>query len=141
MAEKKKPPTGDPPEKEGRASRSPRSAKSTAAAPKKRAPRKNKAEVSAQSTTLEPTSATGSQHDIPRLLAGEHSEPHSILGAHPTTIDGEPGVVVRALIPSAARVECHLADGRVVELTREAEGLSDLYSASIAGATLPRDYR
>jgi 1,4-alpha-glucan branching enzyme len=37
--------------------------------------------------------------------------------------------------------ECALDDGRVVSLTREAEGPADLYGAFVAGATLPLRYR
>ena len=33
--------------------------------------------------------------EVDRLLAGEHANPHSILGAHPV----KGGVVVRAMVP------------------------------------------
>jgi 1,4-alpha-glucan branching enzyme len=39
-----------------------------------------------------------------RLLAGEHTEPHRVLGAHPTP-DGD-GTVVRAFHPDATAAEC-----------------------------------
>jgi 1,4-alpha-glucan branching enzyme len=79
--------------------------------------------------------------ELQRLLAGEHSSPHSIIGAHPATLDAQEGVLVRALVPGAYRIECVLADGRVFQMAREAEGLSDLYNVFIPGATLPIDYR
>ncbi len=81
------------------------------------------------------------QADLDRLLAGEHASPHSILGAHPAMVGEHHGVVVRLLVPNAVRVECWTRDGRVVQMTREAEGLSDLYGACIADATLPLDYQ
>ncbi|MFI5230453.1 MAG: 1,4-alpha-glucan branching enzyme, partial [Gemmatimonadales bacterium] len=83
----------------------------------------------------------GSRSDVNRLLSGEHQDPHSILGAHPTTLNGEAGAVIRALIPDAARVECSLEDGRVVQMEREADGLTSLYGVFVAGATLPLRYR
>jgi len=114
---------------------------SAAAAPpaKKRAPRKKatakqsteaEKEVSIESTLEEEpisrTSADLPKNDIDRLLAGEHSNPHAILGAHSMSLLGESGVMIRALIPSAERVECVLESGEVLPMTREAEGLADL---------------
>ena len=42
---------------------------------------------------------------VRRLLEGRHHDPHSVLGAHPATVDGRAGVLVRAMHPSATRVE------------------------------------
>ena len=86
-------------------------------------------------------SATLAVADIHRLLAGEHAHPHAILGAHHGALAGERGVVVRVLAANAVRVECILDDGRVVAMEKDAEGLSDLYSAFLPGATLPLSYR
>jgi 1,4-alpha-glucan branching enzyme len=47
--------------------------------------------------------------EIERLVAGEHHDPHSILGVHPAGEDG--AVVVRALRPLAQSVELVLPDG------------------------------
>ena len=80
-------------------------------------------------------------YEFELLLAGESSSPHSILGAHPATMGSETGVVIRAMIPNAERVEAVLADGRVIQLEKQASGLSDLYSGFVADATLPLDYR
>jgi 1,4-alpha-glucan branching enzyme len=44
------------------------------------------------------------KEDRRRLTAGEHTEPHRVLGAHPAP-DGR-GTIVRAYHPDAARVEC-----------------------------------
>src|SRR5437763_14989364 len=87
------------------------------------------------------TAASSSVADIERLLAGEHLQPHSVLGAHPATRDGVRGVVVRALAANATHVESILDDGGVVPLDREAEGLSDLYGAFLPGKSLPLAYR
>jgi 1,4-alpha-glucan branching enzyme len=47
-------------------------------------------------------------HDeIDRLLAGDHHDPHSVLGAHPE----RDGITIRALRPLASKVEAVLADG------------------------------
>ena len=87
------------------------------------------------------TARSSAVAEVDRLLAGEHSQPHSILGAHPTTRGDEAGVVVRALAANAVSVECVLDDGDVVPLERKAEGLSDLYSAFLPGKRLPLGYR
>ena len=141
----------------------------SAAAPpaKKRAPRKKSAakraaerevsiEASVDQSATEPQPVTDNRADetalagvpsdlrsaeVERLLAGEHSNPHAILGAHATSLLGESGVTVRALIPSAERVECVLENGVVLQMTREAEGLSDLYATFVSGASLPLSYR
>jgi len=144
---KKKPPKDDSPKKTTPAPRTPRVAKSTSAPEKKpRAPRKKKAAAIpatelAASVASASTLSTIPRDDLDRLLSGEHSSPHSILGAHPATFGGEAGIVVRALIPNAVYVECVFDDGRVVPLTREAEGPSDLFAAFVAGVTLPARYR
>jgi len=144
---KKKPPKDDSPKKTTRAPRTPRVAKSTSAPEKKpRAPRKKKAAAIpateiVTSVASESSLPTIPRADLDRLLTGEHSSPHSILGAHPATLGVESGIVVRALIPNAVYVECVFDDGRVVPLTREAEGPSDLFAAFVAGVTLPARYR
>src|SRR5258708_6203285 len=47
------------------------------------------------------------REEIDRLVAGEHHDPHSILGAHP----GRGGTTVRALRPLASKVAVVLPDG------------------------------
>src|SRR5262245_6022611 len=113
----------------------------------KRAPRKKKPDggsgsvaTAAPHTPLSPWVASTEDY-IPRLLAGDFANPHDILGVHPAEQDGQSGVIVRALTPDAVRGECVLDDGRVVQLSRVADGLSDLYTAFMPGATLPLDYR
>ncbi|CAG7607902.1 1,4-alpha-glucan branching enzyme GlgB 1 [Actinacidiphila bryophytorum] len=57
--------------------------------------------------------------DRGRLLAGEHHDPHGVLGAHPE----KGGVRVRALRPYARRVAVVTADGNRVDLPSEGDGL------------------
>src|SRR6476469_628176 len=111
---------------------------------KKRSPRKKTAakrtadsEVSIEPSVEEPTVARTSsdlpKNEIDRITAGEHANPHAILGAHPLSLLGETGVMIRALIANAERVECVLENGEVLPMTREADGVSDLYSAFVSG--------
>ncbi|HXT16756.1 MAG TPA: 1,4-alpha-glucan branching protein GlgB [Gemmatimonadaceae bacterium] len=126
MAEKKKPTDDAKP-------RAPR---------KKAAPRKSAAKKAVAAVAAPERAATEiSRADIERLINGDHASPHSFLGAHPLTLFGEQGAVVRTLAPNAKRVECVLQDGRSVELERIAEGLSDLYQCFIPGMTPPFAYR
>jgi 1,4-alpha-glucan branching enzyme len=124
MAEKKKPETA------------------AAKPPRKRAPRKTAAKTAKTASDAgEPEVAGVPRGDLDRLVNVEHGSPHSILGAHPATIDGEEGAVVRASTPNAVRAECVLPDGRVVQLEKVASGLTDLYQCFIPGLTPPFSYR
>ena len=49
--------------------------------------------------------------ELARLVAGDHSEPHRLLGAHPAREGGRNGVVVRAFHPDAVATECLPASG------------------------------
>ena len=82
-----------------------------------------------------------SRDELARLTAGEHSSPHAILGAHRATVRGEDGVIVRALIPGARTVECCVETGEVFPMSREAEGLADVYAVFMPGKMLPLAYR
>ena len=82
-------------------------------------------------------------YDVARLTAGRSGEPHALLGAHPTEVDGVAGVVVRAWHPDAIRAECLLgAHGEdadaTLDLRREAPGF---FAAFLPGETLPLRYR
>ena len=52
--------------------------------------------------------------ELDALLQGRHGNPHGLLGMHPMTHEGQPGVVVRALVQDAVRCE-------VVDCEREPE--------------------
>jgi 1,4-alpha-glucan branching enzyme len=56
---------------------------------------------------------TVSRGEIERLVAGQHHDPHSILGAHPASGEGTgaEGTVIRALRPLATTVTAVLPDG------------------------------
>src|ERR1700689_2935867 len=71
--------------------------------------------------------------EIDRLAAGEHHDPHSILGAHP----GPDGVVIRALRPLATSVVLVLDDGRRIPMTHLAQGV---FTVTLADEKVP-DYR
>ena len=82
-------------------------------------------------------SATGSlspaPRDADRLCRGEHTDPHSVLGAHP---DGD-GVVVRGFHPDATRAFC-LVGGESLPMTQvDARGL---FATRVAKAALPLHY-
>ena len=66
-------------------------------------------------------------HEIERVVAGEHPDPHSVLGAHP----GEGGIVVRAFRPGAASVRVLPQKGEPVELAR-------VHEAGVFEGVLPR---
>jgi 1,4-alpha-glucan branching enzyme len=57
--------------------------------------------------------------EIDRIVAGQHHDPHSVLGAHP----GPDGVVIRALRPLAESVTAVLDDGRRLPMTHLHHGV------------------
>jgi len=71
---------------------------------------------------------------VTRLLAGEHTDPHSVLGAHP--VPG--GVRICVLRPGARRVTARVAGGETVEL--EQVGELGLFVAVAAGVQMPLTY-
>jgi 1,4-alpha-glucan branching enzyme len=79
--------------------------------------------------------------DRDRLVAGLHTQPHDVLGAHPAKIGGRAGVGIRAIMPHATEAEVVLGDGRTVALTREYEGLVNIFGVFLPGATMPVRYR
>ncbi len=75
---------------------------------------------------------------IHALLAGEHGNPHSVLGAHPLREGTDRGIVVRAMHPSAAAAECVLADGGVLPMEPFHTGM---FHVAIPDARFPIHYR
>jgi 1,4-alpha-glucan branching enzyme len=71
--------------------------------------------------------------EIERIVAGQHHDPHSILGAHP----GPGGVTVRALRPMAKSVVLVLADGRRLDMEHVHEGV---FAITLPGSQVP-DYQ
>jgi 1,4-alpha-glucan branching enzyme len=70
-------------------------------------------------TQPDPSLASVSLGEIERIAAGQHHDPHSVLGAHP----GPDGVVIRALRPLAKSVTLVLDDGRRVPMTHLYQGV------------------
>ena len=66
-------------------------------------------------------------HEIERVVAGEHADPHSVLGAHP----GEGGIVVRVFRPGAASLRVLPQKGEPVELAL-------VHQAGVFEGVLPR---
>jgi 1,4-alpha-glucan branching enzyme len=83
---------------------------------------------------------TVSRGEIERLVAGQHHDPHSILGAHPASGEGTgaEGTVIRALRPLATTVTAVLPDGSRHPMTHTHLGV---FEAEVPGdaATVP-DY-
>ncbi|MDQ3849131.1 MAG: 1,4-alpha-glucan branching protein GlgB [Actinomycetota bacterium] len=73
-----------------------------------------------------------SRSDLDRLVAGEHRDPHAILGAHPDA----GGVLVRAWRPAAQRLVVQ-PFGAELEQVHPA----GVFEGCLAGASLPLDYR
>src|SRR4051794_30074018 len=97
---------------------------------KKRAPRKKAAKpVEAP----EPAGEEISRVDLERLAGVEHASPHSFLGAHPATLNGEQGAIVRAAVANADGADVLLKDGTVVPMERIASGLVAVYQAFLPG--------
>src|SRR5690348_6889292 len=57
--------------------------------------------------------------EIERIVAGQHHDPHSVLGAHP----GPDGVIIRALRPLATSVTAVLDDGRRLPMEHVHQGI------------------
>jgi 1,4-alpha-glucan branching enzyme len=79
--------------------------------------------------------------EIERLVAGQHHDPHSVLGAHP--VPGE-GVAIRALRPLATSVTAVLPDGSRHPMTHRHLGVFEVMvpgEATVPPNTGVRDYR
>ena len=92
-------------------------------------------------TTVRKRKTPRSSHkaELARLCAGDHGEPHRLLGAHPRRRGGKSGVLIRTHHPDAAGVDLLRPDHEPIEMTPE--GLDGLYSAFLPGAKLPTRYR
>src|ERR1700751_2475647 len=66
-----------------------------------------------------PDAAGPSLGEIERIAAGQHYDPHSVLGAHP----GPGGVIIRALRPLATSVTAVLDDGRRLPMEHVHQGV------------------
>lgn len=80
-----------------------------------------------------------SARDIERLVRVEHPDPHSILGAHPYSIHGKKGIVIRAFHPDAIMAEV-LIKGRKPLLMQKCHP-GGLFASFIPRRRLPLPYR
>jgi 1,4-alpha-glucan branching enzyme len=76
-----------------------------------------------------------SRGELERLVAGQHHDPHSVLGAHPSA----DGVTIRALRPLAASVTVVLPDGSRHPMTHLYQGIFEV-TLPATHSTVP-DYR
>src|ERR1700704_5631687 len=94
-----------------------------------------------QSSNVLSKNETVSLGEIERLVAGQHHDPHSVLGAHPAP--GE-GVTIRALRPLATSVTAVLPDGSRYPMTHRHLGVFEVMvpgEATVPSNTGVRDYR
>jgi 1,4-alpha-glucan branching enzyme len=73
--------------------------------------------------------------ELARLVAADHHDPHSLLGAHPE----RGGVVVRAFRPDARAMRLLPRDGAPVDMA--AVDGAGVFAAFLAGRTVPLAYR
>jgi 1,4-alpha-glucan branching enzyme len=73
--------------------------------------------------------------EIERLVAGQHHDPHSVLGSHP----GQNGVTIRALRPLAASVAAVLPDGSRHPMAHRHQGVFEVTLPETHGSV--PDYR
>ena len=76
--------------------------------------------------------------ELARLAAGDHSDPHRILGAHAAVRGSDRGVVIRAFHPDASAADALLPDGVALPLDPVGQGV---FAGFVAGAAPPIRYR
>src|ERR1700731_3287656 len=94
-----------------------------------------------QSSNVLSKNETVSLGEIERLVAGQHHDPHSVLGAHPAPGEGPvvEGTVIRALRPLATSVTAVLPDGSRHPMTHRHLGVFEVMVPGEAESV--RDYR
>jgi 1,4-alpha-glucan branching enzyme len=75
-----------------------------------------------------------------RIVQAEHSDPFSVLGAHPIDLKGKPGIAIRAFLPEAKMVWVVPADGADPVSMRRVEG-TDFFEAQFPGQSELFPYR
>src|SRR5580692_12937451 len=93
-------------------------------------------DLSASTSAGKTAPGTGdvSLREIERVVAGQHHDPHSVLGAHL----GPHGVTIRALRPLAESVTVVLPDGRRFPMPHRHQGVFEVTLPELAGTV--RDY-
>src|SRR5262249_59166885 len=80
-----------------------------------------------------------SHEEIDRILAGQHHDPHAVLGAHPLGVGSGPNdTVIRTLWPLAWSVDLVLFDGSRHPMTHVHEGV---FSAAVPAGIPVSGYR
>ncbi len=77
--------------------------------------------------------------ELRALAAGDHAQPHSVLGPHPGMIDGRNCVIIRALHPDAVAAQCILADG--TERDMQPDDVPGVFRAVLHSREQPTRYR
>ncbi len=75
--------------------------------------------------------------DIQRILSVEHSDPHSVLGAHPVRMNGRDGLIFRFYHPDAVSGEV-IIGGEILQL--QGAGAPGLFWLWLSDKSLPLDY-
>ncbi len=78
-----------------------------------------------------------SAEDIQRILSVEHSDPHSVLGAHPVRMSGRDGLIFRFYHPDAVSGEV-IIGGEIFQL--QGSGAPGLFWLWLSDKSLPLDY-
>jgi 1,4-alpha-glucan branching enzyme len=78
---------------------------------------------------------TASAPELEALVNREHSDPHAVLGAHPSP----GGLAIRALRPGASAITVLFADGTAEELRQVHPG--GIFEAELDGLELPLSYQ
>jgi 1,4-alpha-glucan branching enzyme len=76
--------------------------------------------------------------DIERIIQTEHSDPHSVLGAHPVQINRQTGLILRLFHPDAISAEVLVGEETIPTQRLESQGIFWLW---MPGRSLPMEYK
>ncbi len=79
-----------------------------------------------------------SKTDIERIIRTEHSDPHSVLGAHPAKINGQQGIILRCFHPDSISVEVLVGEEIIPAQKLDSQGIFWIW---MPGRSLPMDYK
>ncbi|MGC8660832.1 MAG: GlgB N-terminal domain-containing protein, partial [Desulfomonilaceae bacterium] len=77
------------------------------------------------------------KEDIERIIRIEHSDPHSVLGAHPSRIDGQDGLIFRFFHPEAISAQLIIDDEPIALKSTD---LTGFFWAWLPNRFLPLEY-
>lgn len=75
--------------------------------------------------------------DVQRIVDVEHSDPHHVLGAHPCSVDGKDGLILRAFHPDAVGADV-IVDGELLPM--EDSGAKGIFWRWMTEKSLPLRY-